>query len=174
MATESAKIREKIEKYLIGEVLDIGCGDELICPQAVGIDGRDFPHVQKRTSSLYDLDTKFPELLETFDCCFSSHVLEHLPDHFRAILEWSKLLKKEGYFILYLPDGNYYPNKENPEHFHDTKYEDFMFWFRRTFCGEALNFTGHPYFLPYFEIIESGLDVGENRYSFYLVAKKLL
>lgn len=174
MATESAKIREKIGKYLVGEVVDIGCGDELICPQAVGIDGRDFPHVQKRTSSLYDIDTNFPELLESFDCCFSSHVLEHLPDHFRAILEWSKLLKKEGYFILYLPDGNYYPNKENPEHFHDTKYEDFIFWFRRTFCGEALNFTGHPYFLPYFEIIESGLDVGENRYSFYLVAKKLI
>lgn len=172
MATESAKIRSKINKYLVGEVVDIGCGDELVCPHAVGIDGRVFPHVQKTTTSLYDLDTKFPELLNSFDCCFSSHVLEHLPDHFRAILEWSKLVKSGGYFILYLPDGNYYPNKENPEHFHDTKYEDFVFWFKRTFCGEALNFTGHPYFLPYFEIIESGLDVGENRYSFYLVAKK--
>lgn len=173
MATESAKIRERIAKYLVGEVVDIGCGDELVCPHAVGIDGRVFPHVQKTTTSLYDLDTKFPELLESFDCCFSSHVLEHLPDHFRAILEWSKLLKSGGYFILYLPDGNHYKNKENPEHFHDTKYEDFIFWFRRTFCGEAINFTGHPYFLPYFEIIEEGLDIGDNKYSFYLVAKKL-
>jgi len=173
MATESAKIRSKINNYLVGEVVDIGCGDELVCPHAVGIDGRVFPHVQKTTTSLYDLDTKFPELLDSFDCCFSSHVLEHLPDHFRAILEWSKLLKQGGYFILYLPDGDHYPNKENPEHFHDTKYEDFLFWFKRTFCGEALNFTGHPYFLPYFEIIEYGLDVGDDKYSFYLVAKKL-
>jgi SAM-dependent methyltransferase len=173
MASESKKIYPKIQQYLAGNIVDIGCGDEPVKEGVVGIDGRNFPHVNIQTPSLYDLDTKYPELLNSFDCCFSSHVLEHLPDHFRAILEWSKLLKQGGYFILYLPDGNYYPNKENPEHFHDTKYEDFIFWFRRVFCGEALNFTGHPYFLPYFEIIESGLDVGENRYSFYLVAKKV-
>jgi len=173
MATESAKIREKISKYLVGKVVDIGCGDDLICSSAFGIDGRVFPHVKKVTSSLYDLDNQLPELLEAFDCCFSSHVLEHLPDHFRAILEWSKFVKKGGYFILYLPDGNHYPNKQNPEHFHDTKHEDFLFWFRRTFCGEALNFTGHSYFLPYYEIVEDGLDIGDDRYSFYLVAKKL-
>lgn len=172
MATEAAKIRHKIEKYLVGEVVDIGCGDEPICQHAIGIDGRVFPHVKKVTNNLYDLDVQYPALIDKFDCCFSSHVLEHLPDHFRAILEWSKLLKTGGYFILYLPDGDYYPNKQNPEHFHDTKYADFMFWFRRTFCGEALNFTGHHYFKPYFELVESGQDIGENRYSFYLIAKK--
>lgn len=172
MASESTKIIEKIDKYLVGEIVEIGCGDTPVKDGVFGIDGRNFPCVTKQTSNLYDLDIQFPELVGTFDCCFSSHVLEHLPDHFRAILEWSKLLKEGGYFILYLPDGNYYPNKKNPEHFHDTKYEDFIFWFRRTFCGEALNFTGHPYFKPYFQLIESGQDIGENRYSFYLVSKK--
>lgn len=173
MATEAAKIRQKIDKYLVGEVVDIGCGDELICPHAVGIDGRVFPHVQKVTNNLYDLDVQYPDLIGKFDCCFSSHVLEHLPDSYRAIMEWSQFLKPGGYFILYLPDGNHYDNKANPEHFHDTKYAEFMFWFRRTFCGEALNYTGKPYFSPYFKLIEDGFDVGENRYSFYLVAQKL-
>ena len=92
MPSEASKIKHKIEKYLVGEVVDIGCGDDLVCPQAVGIDGRQFPHVQKLTSSLYGLDTQFPELVEKFDCCFSSNVLEHIPDSFRALLVWSKLL----------------------------------------------------------------------------------
>ena len=173
MPAESKKIFPKIEKYLVGNVVDIGCGDEPVKEGVVGIDGRSFPCVSIQTSSLYNLDTQFPELVDSFDCCFSSHVLEHLPDSFRAILEWSKLVKQGGYFILYLPDGNYYNNRENPEHFHDMKYAEFMFWFRRTFCGEALNFTGKPYFLPYFEIIEEGQDIGPDKYSFYLVAKKL-
>jgi SAM-dependent methyltransferase len=173
MASESKKILPKIDKYLVGEVVEVGCGDEPVKESVVGIDGRNFPHVDILTNNLYDLDVQFPELVGAFDCCFSSHVLEHLPDSYRAIMEWSSLVKKGGYFVLYLPDGNHYPNKQNPEHFHDIKYEDFMFWFKRTFCGEALNFTGKPYFAPYFELIESGLDVGEDRYSFYLVAKKL-
>jgi len=173
MASESKKILPKIEKYLIGEIVEVGCGDEPVKDGVFGIDGRNFPHVNLLTNNLYDIDVRNPELVNKFDCCFSSHVLEHLPDSYRAIMEWSGLVKKEGYFILYLPDGDYYPNKQNPEHFHDTKYEDFMFWFKRTFCGEALNFTGKPYFAPYFQLIESGQDVGEDRYSFYLVAKKL-
>jgi len=173
MASESKKILPKIEKYLIGEIVEVGCGDEPVKDGVFGIDGRNFPHVNLLTNNLYDIDVRNPELVNKFDCCFSSHVLEHLPDSYRAIMEWSGLVKKEGYFILYLPDGDYYPNKQNPEHFHDTKYEDFMFWFKRTFCGEALNFTGKPYFAPYFQLIESGQDVGEGRYSFYLVAKKL-
>jgi SAM-dependent methyltransferase len=173
MASESKKILHKVDKYLAGKIVEVGCGDEPVKEGVVGIDGRNFPHVNILTNNLYDLDVRHPELVGKFDCCFSSHVLEHLPDSYRAIMEWSSLVKRGGYFILYLPDGNYYPNKQNPEHFHDTKYEDFIFWFKRTFCGEALNFTGKPYFEPYFQLIESGLDVGEDRYSFYLVAKKL-
>lgn len=174
MASESAKIKHKIEKYLDGDVIEIGCGDEPVKEGVFGIDGRDFPCVKYRTTDLYNLPEQLHERLGMFDCCFSSHVLEHLPDSFRCVLEWSQFVKKDGYFILYLPEGSAYDNFANPEHFHDTRYEQFLFWFKRTFCGEALNFTGLPYFHPLFELIESGLDVGENRYSFYLVAKKIM
>ena len=73
-----------------------------------------------------------------------------------------------------MPDGDYYPNQENPEHFHDTKYEPFLMWFKRAFCGEAKNYKGEQYAPPIFELIESGQDViEEQHYSFYIVAKKI-
>lgn len=169
---EEVKIKPIIEKYLVGEVCDIGCGDSPITENAFGIDGRDFPCVKYRTDFLYNLPHDVCG--RKWDCVFSSHVLEHLPDLYRAIEEWGMMVKKDGHLILYLPDGDYYNNKENPEHFHDTKYEPFLMWFKRAFCGEAKNFKGEQYASPIFELIESGQDVEkEDHYSFYIVAKKI-
>ena len=171
MAVEALKIKDKIQKYLGATVMDIGCGDECIVDYAYGVDGRDFPCVTWTTDNLYD---KMPKLDSYFDTVFSSHCLEHLPDAYRCIDVWGRFCKRDGYFILYLPDGDYYNNEENVEHFHDTKYAPFMMWFRRAFCGEAKNFKGEQYAPPMFELIESGQDVEkENHYSFFLVAKKL-
>lgn len=171
---EAVKIKPIIEKYLIGDIVDIGCGDSPIMDTAFGIDGRDFPCVNFITDTLYDLPSKLPDKVGIFSSCISSHVAEHLPDLYRAVKEWAEFCKQGGYFILYLPDGDYYNNKENPEHFHDTKYEPFLMWFTRSFCGEGRNFKGEQYAQPIFELIESGQDVKEeNHYSFYIVAKKL-
>jgi SAM-dependent methyltransferase len=170
---ESHKIIDKIEEYLQGSVMDIGCGDDTVILGAFGVDGRVSPCVSHVTDNLYDLPSQLPNLVETFDCVFSSHTLEHLPDAYRCVSEWSQFVKPGGYFILYLPEGGAYDNYSNPEHFHDTTYTQFTFWFRRAFCGEALTFTGLLYAAPKFILSESGLDVGENSYSFYLVAKKL-
>lgn len=171
---EEIKIKPVIEKYLLGFICDIGSGDSKITPEAFGIDGRDLPGVDFVTNGLYDLPEKTILCHYKFDVVFSSHCLEHLPDSYRAVKEWSQLCKQGGYFILYLPDGDFYDNKENPEHFHDTKYESFLMWFKRAFCGEAKNFMGEQYAPPMFELIESGQDVTEpNHYSFYIVAKKL-
>jgi SAM-dependent methyltransferase len=170
---ESHKIVDKIEEFLQGSVMDIGCGDDTVIPGAFGVDGRVFPCVAHVTDSLYDLPNQIPNKIGQFDCVFSSHTLEHLPDAYRCVSEWSEFVKPGGYFILYLPDGTAYDNYSNPEHFHDTTYSQFTFWFRRSFCGEALTFTGLPYALPKFELIKSGLDIGDSRYSFYIVAKKL-
>lgn len=171
MASESIKIFEKIKQYLVGDVADIGCGDEPIVEGAFGIDGRFFPCVKFVVDGLYGLPDKIDK---RFDTCFSSHCLEHLPDAYRSVNEWGQLVKQGGHFILYLPDGDYYPNQENPEHFHDTKYEPFLMWFKRAFCGEAKNYKGEQYAPPIFELIESGQDViEEQHYSFYIVAKKI-
>jgi predicted SAM-dependent methyltransferase len=170
---ETDKIKDKIAKYLGDSPMDIGCGNTKVAENAFAIDGREFPHVDFVVDGLYGLPDKLPTHIKTHSSLFVSHVLEHLPDMYRAIDEWGEFIKKDAYLIIQLPEGSIYANVENKEHFHDTMYEQFLFWFRRTWCGEALNYKGEQYAPAVYELIEHGLDIGEDRYSFFLVAKKL-
>jgi len=173
--SETDKVREIIDpKYLEGKVIDIGCSDHKIKPDAIGVDGRNLGGVDivlPNDTAIYSLDFRYTELQEA-DTVFSSHCLEHLRDDYMALDVWSRLIKKGGYLILYLPSGDHYPNKENKEHFRDYTYDSFMFFFQRAFCGDAHDYKG-DYYPPIFRVIESGLDVGDDRYSFYLIAQKL-
>jgi len=167
--SETSKIRNKISKYLKGAIYDIGCGNDKITTNAIGIDGRSVFEGGVIQEGL----TNFPSSMnETADVVYSSHTLEHMENDYETIVSWSKLLKKKGVIILYLPDGRYYNNYANLEHMRDYQYEQFMMFFRRAFCGEGKNFKGEN--LPaIFKILEDGPDVGEDRYSFYLVAEKI-
>ncbi len=167
--TETEKIREKVMPYLLDKtVCDIGCAADKICEWAFGIDGRQMEGVDFVTSNLYDLigQLKF----KRFDVVYSSHCLEHMPDIYGAIVAWEKIIEPGGMLILYLPDANHYSHEGNPEHLQYTEYKSFMFWFRRVFCGEGKDFTGKN-IEPIFEVVESGMDVGSDRYSFYCIAK---
>ena len=173
-SNEVSKIRERVMPYLIGDGMDIGCYDCKVVPNAFGIDGRKAEGVDLVTDGLYELPKKLPDLVDKMSFVFSSHTLEHLHDHYRAIIEWSYFLKKGGYFILYLPQAGRYDNFENKEHIHNTDYESFLMWFTRTFCGEGRDFKGGIYLTPVFELVESGQDPHEeDLYSFYLVSQKL-
>ena len=154
--------------------MDIGCADNKIKPEAIGIDGRSLIGVDiilNKNTDIYNLRHLYPILIDS-DCVFSSHCLEHLLDDYSALIGWSFLIKKDGYLVLYLPDGNFYNSKENEEHFRDYTHDSFMFFFKRAFCGEAHDYEGN-YYPPIFRVVESGLDVGPDKYSFYLVAQKL-
>lgn len=174
--SETDKIREILNpKYLEGKVIDIGCADHKIKPDAIGVDGRALDGVDVVLQDRHDIYRlgyiQHPTLVGA-SAVFSSHCLEHLENDFAAIQNWYRLIKKGGYLILYLPDGRYYDNKENEEHFRDYTYDGFLFFFKRAFCGEAKDYEGNCY-PPYFSVVESGLDVGDDRYSFYLIAQKL-
>lgn len=178
--SEADKVRTlpHVMQYVQGSILDIGCGDDKITPDAIGVDGRDLPGVDvisKHAGDFAiqgDLMLKFGEDVPYFDTVFSSHFLEHIPDQYQAIEVWRTLIADGGHLVLYLPDGNHYNNKENQEHVIDMKYEDFLFWFRRSFCGEGKDFRDEH--LPkYFNLVDHGLDVGHDRYSFYIVAQKV-
>jgi len=41
---------------------------------------------------------------ETYDFCFSSHVLEHIANPLKAINEWLRIIKKGGYIIIIVPE----------------------------------------------------------------------
>jgi hypothetical protein len=71
-----------------------------------------------------------------------------------------------------MPQKDAYKSEDNPEHLFNWSYDDFMFFFRRNFCGEGKNYKGEN-LRTLFEVIESGVDIGQDRYSFYIVAKKV-
>jgi SAM-dependent methyltransferase len=60
---------------------------------------------------------------ETYDCILSSHVLEHIANPLRALLEWKRVLKSEGFLLLILPhkSATFDHNRAitSPKHFMD-------------------------------------------------------
>lgn len=176
--SEAAKVRDipNVMKYITGEVLDVACGGDKIIPSAIGFDGRPLTGVDlfgdhEDIWEKVRYSRKDQHFINVFDTIFSSHFLEHCPDQWGTVYKWIMMLKQGGHLVLYLPDGDHYDNKANPEHMVDMKYEPFMFWFRRAFCGEGKDFKGE-HLAAQFELVDHGLDVGEDRYSFYLVARK--
>jgi SAM-dependent methyltransferase len=174
--SESDKVKDMpfVMQYVIGKIIDIGCGSSKITPNAMGVDGRPLEGVDLVTDDAGNISDVLSErdLWLEFDTVFSSHFLEHLADQYCAVASWAKIIRSGGHLVLYLPDGDHYNNQENPEHMVDMKYEPFMFWFKRAFCGEGKDFRGNN--LPkVFEMVDSGLDIGEDRYSFYLICRKV-
>jgi len=41
---------------------------------------------------------------DTYDFCFSSHTLEHIANPLKAVEEWIRIVKKEGYIIIVVPE----------------------------------------------------------------------
>jgi predicted SAM-dependent methyltransferase len=173
--SETDKARELIDpKYLQGKVIDIGCGEHPITPDAIGVDGRDLPQVKvhlKDQDEIYCLSSLYPELKDA-DVIYSSHTLEHCRDDFGALMDWTNLLKEGGYLILYLPDGNWYDHTQNEEHLHSYTSENFLFWFSRIFGGSGKNYKGE-YFRPLYKFIEHKHDNRPDCYSFLLIAQKV-
>ncbi|HTJ52646.1 MAG TPA: methyltransferase domain-containing protein [Cyclobacteriaceae bacterium] len=168
--SEADKVRDlpQVMQYIIGSIIDFGCGDSKITPDAKGVDGRPLPGVDYVTDNPLILDF----IGEKFDTVFSSHFLEHLSDQYSAIECWGDALNIGGHLVLYLPDGDHYDNKENLEHMVDIKYDPFIFWIKRAFCGEGKDFRGDH--LPkVFDLVDSGMDLREGCYSFYVILRKV-
>jgi hypothetical protein len=177
--SEAAKVRDlpEVMKYITGEVLDVACGGDKIIPSAIGFDGRALPGVDiiGNHGDIWEKIRHFRKdnhFFDVFDTIFSSHFLEHCSDQYGTINQWMMMVKKGGNLILYLPDGDHYDNKANPEHMVDMKYEPFMFWIRRAFCGEGKDFKGDN--MPkFFDLVDHALDIGPDRYSFYVILRKV-
>lgn len=107
-------------RFITGpNVLDIGFrGDPLggetvpIVEGAIGID-LDYPGYDGRT-------LPFPD--ESQDAVFSSHCLEHIPDHINTIQEWYRVTRNSGHIITAVPSAYLYerarrpPSRWNPDH----------------------------------------------------------
>ena len=97
--------------YFAGRIIDIGCGPDLVVPEAVPFD-------------LAQGDAQ--RILEyfapgSFDCVHSSHCLEHMSDVRAALSGWWALVKPGGYLIIVVPDEDLYeqgawPSLFNSDH----------------------------------------------------------
>lgn len=173
--TEASKILPRIIDLLKGKtVLDLGCGEEKIVPWAVGVDdGSEWDKLEpeinasiaknggRKDLTLALLRTGNPTY---FDVVFSSHVVEHCQAPIRDTLYyWLSFLKWDGLLILYLPDENHYiydpnnPKARNPAHHHFLTPETFR-W--------------HLEQIPNLVIELFEPDIGDDRYSFLVVARK--
>ncbi|MCV0393725.1 MAG: class I SAM-dependent methyltransferase [Nitrosopumilus sp.] len=118
-------------KYTKGVGIEVGCGLNKIHTSAIGIN-----KVLTENDYGYPFGTQIQSEGDnlpwfrdnSLDYVFSSHCLEHIVDSKKALREWTRVLKKEGYLVLILPHKNYFPNigqpNANPDHKHDFLPED--------------------------------------------------
>ena len=152
-SSETQKIRDTVLQYCEGSGIDIGCGEGKIKEDALGIDSRGLPGV----NLIHNVAVQLPFEDGKFDYVYSSHTLEHMKgDLIPVVKEWTRVLKKGGYFILYLPHKKLYTDY-NPEHFHEFDIES---------CLDLLEKSMD------FEVVEQRMDEGEDKYSFLVVVRK--
>jgi len=97
-----------IKKYCKGAGLDVGCGSNPLTQKGVvTMDIRE----QKNTEIDYICPCdKIPVRDDTFDFIYASHVLEHVFNPVKALIEWKRVLKPAGRLILIMPDCRFWIN----------------------------------------------------------------
>lgn len=159
---ESKKIVWEVAQYLRGRGLDIGAGDFRVLPHVITVDNMN--HAQFGFVQKPDVVAEASDLSmfasQSMDFVYSSHTLEHIVDTDAALKEWWRVLKPNGFLVLYLPHKNLYPNigevGSNPDHKHDFLPEDVV----------AKLPNGHD--VVRLEDRNEGIE-----YSFLLVVKKI-
>lgn len=121
---ESAKVRWELVPFMVGRACDIGCGPYRVFPKFIGIDNG---HHWGKVGDFVPVDTA--EKLDmfasqSFDCVYSSHLLEHIEDYKAALKEWWRLVRPGGYLCLYLPHRDLYPRCTNRKEWEDWRDEN--------------------------------------------------
>jgi len=136
---ESKKVVWEVAPYLRGRGLDIGAGSFKVLPQVISVDngtdnvlfGIPFnPDVRVNTAEDLSIFGN-----SAFDFVYSSHLLEHLVDPFKALKEWWRVLKLGGVLVLYLPHEDLYPKIGEPganaDHKHNLNETMIIEWMMR-------------------------------------------
>jgi ubiquinone/menaquinone biosynthesis C-methylase UbiE len=109
------------EKYIVGEVIDIGAGAD-----GIGAHKNQFPKITNVKD--WDLPDGDAMLManasdNTYDCVHSSHCLEHMVDPVLALENWIRIAKPGGYIVVLVPEEDLYeqgfwPSRYNGDHKH--------------------------------------------------------
>ncbi len=162
---ESKKVMWELVPYTRGFGLDIGCGPFKAFSHFIGVDNRSDTVL---FGIQMDPDMTIPDACDLpykdgiLDFAFSSHLLEHVEDHKKALKEWWRVLKVGGRLVLYLPHKNFYPNigvdGANPDHKHDFLPKDIV---------EAMREVA-----PSWDLLENQERNQNDEYSFFQVYLK--
>jgi len=95
-------------QYMSGSGLDVGFCGYLhgvvpILPGAIGVD-LNYPGYDGKTLPFRD---------ESQDYVFSSHVLEHIPDHRWNLRDWYRVVKPGGHIVIIVPHQHLYEKKQD-------------------------------------------------------------
>jgi SAM-dependent methyltransferase len=138
---------------LCGNGIDIGCGGDLVVPNARIFDLKqgDANHITSYISG-------------QFDFVYSSHCLEHMLDAKAAIQEWWQLVRPGGYLFIIVPDEDLYEQGFFPSRFnHDHKWT-FTISKTRSWSPVSINLLELALSLPNSELVEIQLqDINYNR-----------
>lgn len=162
--SESKKCKWDIVPFTRGKGLELGCGTGKLFQHFIGIDsGKDArlfqaPVVADILCDASDLSS-FAD--GSMDFAFSSHVLEHIQEYEAALKEWWRVIKPDGYLVLYLPHADFYPHVgepgANPDHVHDFLPDDII---------EAMQANGG------WDLVVNEERNDRNEYSFLQVYRK--
>ncbi len=102
---ETVHIRSEVIEFCKGKGLDLGCGGVKICPEAWGFDlPTPYTDLKFTPIELKGDARQLPVNNGVLDYVYSSHLLEDFTNTFDVMFEWTRVLKKGGYLILYLPN----------------------------------------------------------------------
>jgi SAM-dependent methyltransferase len=96
-----------IRAMFAGDVIDIGCGSDLVVPHARPFD---LEHGDAQCILRYFQP-------KSFDTVHSSHCLEHMRDVGAALLEWWALVRPGGHLIVVVPEEDLYEQGRWPSLF---------------------------------------------------------
>lgn len=148
--------------WLAGKGIDIGCSNRSISKDdyRVDIDYRMYPDLISKADNLEIMDG-------TYDYAYAIHVLEHLDDTKKALLEWARIVKQGGVVAIVHPDveftGVQLPQGENPDknrynkHKHERTHREFIDWFTNSGITEL-------------ELVSDGIAMQE--WSFFAIFVK--
>lgn len=132
MSREASKTRRiwdgDASGWLVGDGLDVGCGDDPILPTVARFDKADGDanHLSRYVAKAYDF-------------VFASHVLEHMDDPRHALEEWLSVVRPGGYLVVIVPDEDLYEQGTFPSVFNDDHKHTFTISKARSWSPVSVN-----------------------------------
>lgn len=130
MPDESKKSGWRYHKYLLGDGIDIGCGNDPVLP---GVRKFDIIHGDGDAQKMDSIGD------ESFDFVYSSHTLEHVHNPLEALLNWWRILKFNGHLVVMIPEEDLYEQSIWPPAWNDDHKRTFAIHRDKSWSPQTTN-----------------------------------